>query len=75
MLTTDKFDATRIKVVTENRSVYLMGIVTAEQGAQAADIARHIEGVKRVVKLFEYVTNEKPKQDTPPPPLQQTNAR
>ena len=54
MLTTDNFDATRIKVVTENRVVYLMGLISHDQGTQAAELARHIDGVERVVKLFEY---------------------
>lgn len=54
MLTTENFDATRIKVVTENKTVYLMGLVSQSQGHQAAELARHIDGVERVVKLFEY---------------------
>jgi len=55
MLTTKGFDATRIKVVTEDGSVFLMGLVTKETGNQAAAIAREISGVKRVVKIFEYL--------------------
>ena len=31
-----------------------MGLVNRETGRQAAEIARRIEGVARVVKLFEY---------------------
>lgn len=53
MLGTKFFKASRVKVVTENGSVYLMGIVSPEQGDMAAEIARNITGVKRVVKLFE----------------------
>ena len=53
------FDPTRVKVVTEYGTVFLMGLVTRAEGAKAADITRHIEGVKRVVKLFEY-TDAKP---------------
>lgn len=60
MLTTENFDATRIKVITENRTVYLMGLVTNEQGNEAAELARHIEGVTRVIKLFEYKAEDKP---------------
>ncbi len=44
-----------IKVVTENNTVYLMGIVTASQGDVAADVARKVGGVQKVVKIFEYV--------------------
>lgn len=56
MLGAKGFDSTRVKVVTERGSVYLMGIVTQEQGNRAAEIARHVEGVKRVVKMFQYIT-------------------
>lgn len=54
MLTTKNFPDSQIKVVTEFGSVYLMGMVSRDVGKQAADIARNIDGVKRVVKLFEY---------------------
>jgi osmotically-inducible protein OsmY len=43
-----------IKVVTERKVVYLMGIVTRAQGAKAGDIAATTSGVARVVKVFEY---------------------
>lgn len=52
---TDKLDATNIKVVTENGEVFLMGLVTKEQGTLAVDIARNVGGVNRVFKIFEYV--------------------
>lgn len=54
LLTDAAINAQRIKVVTEANVVYLMGFVTPEQGALAADIASATPGVKRVVKLFEY---------------------
>lgn len=49
------FDATRVKVVTENGAVYLMGLLHAKEGNVAAEIARRINGVKKVVKVFEYI--------------------
>ncbi len=49
------FDPTRVKVVTERGSVYLMGLVTQAEGDAAASVARQIAGVQRVVKLFEYL--------------------
>ena len=48
------FDPTRVKVVTENGVVYLMGLVTKAEGDGAAEIVRFVPGVVRVVKLFEY---------------------
>jgi len=47
--------ASRIKVVTEAGSVYLMGLVTQAEGDIAAAQASTIDGVERVVKLFEYI--------------------
>jgi osmotically-inducible protein OsmY len=54
MASTEGFESGRIKVVTERRVVYLMGWVNEEQGHQAAEMARHVEDVQKVVKLFEY---------------------
>jgi osmotically-inducible protein OsmY len=48
-------DATRIKVVTENGVVYLMGLLTRAEADAAANIAREIQGVQKVVKIFEYI--------------------
>ncbi|MEJ2181577.1 MAG: BON domain-containing protein [Gammaproteobacteria bacterium] len=55
MLSTRDLKSTLIKVVTENDTVYLMGIVTEKEANEAADVARNVEGVKRVVKIFEYI--------------------
>ncbi|MBE9539453.1 MAG: BON domain-containing protein [Proteobacteria bacterium] len=55
MLTAKGFDSTRVKVITEAGTVYLMGLVTRDTGNRAANIARQISGVKRVVKVFEYL--------------------
>ena len=48
------FDPTRVKVVTEDGVVFLLGLVTPEEGDAAAEQVRYVSGVKRVVKLFEY---------------------
>jgi len=50
------FDPTRVNVTTYNGSVYLMGLVTEAEGSAAAEEARYVDNVKRVVKHFEYVT-------------------
>ena len=44
------------KVVTERSVVYLMGRVTEREANRAADIARGVSGVAKVVKVFEVVT-------------------
>ncbi len=50
----NKFAATQVKVVTERRVVYLMGIVTHAEADAAAQIAATTSGVAMVVKVFEY---------------------
>lgn len=49
------FDPLRIKVTTQKGSVYLLGLVTPEEARQATERIRYINGVKRVVKVFEYI--------------------
>ncbi|NNL95861.1 MAG: BON domain-containing protein [Xanthomonadales bacterium] len=48
------FDATRIKVVTSKDNVYLMGLVSREEGEAVAEVVRNVGGVARVVKVFSY---------------------
>ncbi|NND44474.1 MAG: BON domain-containing protein [Xanthomonadales bacterium] len=48
------FDATRIKVVTSRDTVYLMGLVSREEGDAVAEVARNVGGVAKVVKVFSY---------------------
>lgn len=50
-----RFSANSIKVVTENGTVYLMGIVNHAEAANAGESASASKGVARVVELFEYV--------------------
>lgn len=50
--------ATSFKVVTERGTVYLMGRVTQREGDLGAKIAQSVSGVQRVVKLFEYMSEE-----------------
>jgi osmotically-inducible protein OsmY len=54
MVSTKNLHSGQIKVVTENGTVYLMGIVTKPQANMASDVARRVNGVKSVVMLFEY---------------------
>lgn len=49
------FDPTRVKVTSAQGSVFLMGLVTVREADAATERARFVSGVKRVVKLFEYI--------------------
>lgn len=46
--------ANNIKVITENGTVFLMGLVTRMEAESAAQTAATTSGVQRVVKVFEY---------------------
>lgn len=50
-----RFDAGHVKVVTENGSVFLMGIVYRAEADAATEVASTTGGVQRVVRLFEYL--------------------
>jgi osmotically-inducible protein OsmY len=50
--------ANAIKVVTERGVVYLMGRVTEGEGHLAATVASGVSGVHKVVKVFEYISDE-----------------
>jgi osmotically-inducible protein OsmY len=50
-----EFDPTRVKVVTENGIVYLMGILTHTEANAVTDAASQVGGVQKIVKLFEYL--------------------
>ena len=49
-----KFNPVHVKVVTENNTVHLMGIVKRAEADAATELARTTTGVKRVVRVFEY---------------------
>ena len=55
MLFTSEFPSSKIKVVTENSEVFLMGLVTAQEAEKAVEITRNTGGVTKVIKAFEYI--------------------
>jgi osmotically-inducible protein OsmY len=57
MVDSDDVFASIYKVVTERGTVYLMGRVTQREANRATEIARGVSGVKRVVRVFEYITD------------------
>lgn len=50
-----RFNADHIKVVTENGTVYLMGIVNHAEADSATEVTSTTKGVQRVVRMFEYL--------------------
>ncbi|MFB4393865.1 MULTISPECIES: BON domain-containing protein [unclassified Pseudomonas] len=45
----------RIKVITENGIVYLLGLVTQREANAATAVVQSVSGVQKIVKLFEYI--------------------
>jgi osmotically-inducible protein OsmY len=58
MVDTEDVFANVFKVVAERGTVYLMGRVTQREAKRATDVVRGVSGVKRVVRVFEYITEE-----------------
>ncbi|MFT7229166.1 MAG: osmotically-inducible protein OsmY [Methylophilaceae bacterium] len=48
------FSSNTVKIVTEAKVAYLMGIVNEREAALATEIARTTDGVEKVVKVLEY---------------------
>ncbi|WP_082859448.1 BON domain-containing protein [Microbulbifer sp. Q7] len=55
LLADKEIDSGRIKVVTENGVVYLMGLLTRQEAENAAEKTRTVGGVQKVVKAVEYI--------------------
>jgi osmotically-inducible protein OsmY len=53
LFTLDNVDATKVKVVSENGVVFLMGILSEADANAAAVATSQVSGVQKVVKLFE----------------------
>ena len=49
------FHPTHVRVMTERRTVYLMGSVTKREAEHATNLATRAKNVDKVVKLFNYL--------------------
>ena len=50
-----RFNPVHVKVVTENGTVFLLGLVKRQEAKDAIQVTRTTEGVKKVVTVFEYL--------------------
>ena len=55
MLADANVPSTRIKVLTENGIVYMLGLVTRKEGDLATQVVQGVDGVQKIVRLFEYI--------------------
>lgn len=54
LLANSEVKATEVKVITENGEAFLMGNLSVEQANAAAEVARNVSGVLKVVKVITY---------------------
>ena len=54
MLADSTVPGSRIKVITENGIVYLLGLVSQAEANHATNLVQSVSGVQKVVKLFQY---------------------
>lgn len=55
MVSYNDVPASKVKVVTENGVVYLLGIISRAEASRATAVAQEVNGVQKIVRLFEYV--------------------
>jgi osmotically-inducible protein OsmY len=49
------FDPSMVKVITENNTVYLMGIVHRDEGTIVINVTRLQPGINQIITIFEYL--------------------
>lgn len=52
---TGDITSSHVKVVTENKVMYLMGLVTEAEAETITNAATEVDGLERIVKIFEYI--------------------
>ena len=59
--------ANSFKVVAERGTVYVMGLITQREATSATNVIRNVNGVNKVVRLFEIISEEELRNLLPPP--------
>ena len=55
LMQNERISTNNVKVVTEDGTVFLMGLVTRAEAESAAQTAATTSGAQKVIKLFEYI--------------------
>lgn len=55
MLADANIPGSRIKIITENGIVYMLGLMTQAEANRATNLVQGVSGVQKIVKLFEYI--------------------
>lgn len=54
LLANSDLNGIKVKVITEDSEVFLLGLVSREHADIATEVARNVSGVKQVIRAFEY---------------------
>jgi osmotically-inducible protein OsmY len=68
LLDDQEVHANAFKIVTERGTVYMMGRVTRPEADRATEVVRRQNGVLKVVRILEYISDEEYKRLQPPTP-------
>lgn len=74
-LDSGRFPSHAIKVVTEANVVFLLGIVTRGEADAAAEVARTSKGVNKVIRVFEYISEQEAQRLDNPTGAQRQNSQ
>ena len=55
LIADNRIDGLYVDVAVEDSEVFLMGLVSQQEATISVEIARNVEGVKQVIKVFEYL--------------------
>ncbi|TKF04025.1 BON domain-containing protein [Vibrio kanaloae] len=58
LLAKSELNGIKVKVITEDSEVFLLGLVSREHADIATEVARNTSGVKQVIRAFEYGDEE-----------------
>ncbi len=53
--------ANHFKIVSERSIIYLLGLVTVDEGRVGAELASRVPGVEKVVQVYQYIAPENPR--------------
>lgn len=51
----EAIDSSKLRIVTENDSVFLMGIVRRQEAERVVAAVRNVGGMQRIIKVFDYL--------------------
>ncbi|GEK71694.1 MULTISPECIES: BON domain-containing protein [Halomonas] len=55
LVANEAIDSSKLRIVTENDSVFLMGIVRRQEAERIVAAVRNVGGMQRIVKVFDYL--------------------